>query len=401
MLNTNLPFFTEIIIATFLGIATGTFTGITPGIHTNLVCAILSGLIGYLRFNPITISCYIISLSITHTFLDTIPSIYLGVPDESMILSALPGHRLLLKGKGNIAITLTLIGSLFALIISFIFIPLMIAIFEFLETPIKLILPYLLIAILIIFNILGKKHLLSAAMLILSGILGFIVFKIPQKEILLPLLSGLFGISGLIISLCDKTNIPIQKETKYAFDKKFILPCISATIVGGLAAFLAGFSSSHSAILAQTISPKLGDEGFLVLSGGINTANMAISIVTFYTLQKARNGSIVTIMELLKTIGIKEMILFFLVMLMAGSFATILALYLSNLFSKIIVNVNYQVLASTIIILIITICIIFSGLIGIAILLASTALGIICNKLEVARNNMMGCLIIPVIIYLL
>ena len=62
-------------------------------------------------------------MSITHTFLDSIPSIYLGVPDPDMALSILPAHRMLLEGNGFLALKYTLYGSLSGLMISVILSP--------------------------------------------------------------------------------------------------------------------------------------------------------------------------------------------------------------------------------------------------------------------------------------
>ena len=61
--------------------------------------------------SPIVLAVFIISLAITHTFLDAIPSIYLGAPTEAQALNVLPGHRLLMKGLGHNAIMYTVIGA--------------------------------------------------------------------------------------------------------------------------------------------------------------------------------------------------------------------------------------------------------------------------------------------------
>ena len=110
-----------LITALLLGVSAGTFTGLSPGIHINLVAAILLSLIPsslFLQSIPVlALAIFIASMSITHTFIDFIPSIFLGAPDEDTFLSILPGHQLLQEGKGYEAAILTLYGSLTALII--------------------------------------------------------------------------------------------------------------------------------------------------------------------------------------------------------------------------------------------------------------------------------------------
>lgn len=68
---------------TFLGILMGTFTGLTPGIHVNTLCLIVISMIAI--FPSIDILCFatlILAMSITHTFVDFIPSTFLGAPND-------------------------------------------------------------------------------------------------------------------------------------------------------------------------------------------------------------------------------------------------------------------------------------------------------------------------------
>jgi len=82
--------FLEIIAAIILGTLVGTFTGLTPGIHINLASLLLISISGYLLgfTTPIVLCCFIIAMGVTHTFLDTIPSIFLGKPEKKLGFSA-------------------------------------------------------------------------------------------------------------------------------------------------------------------------------------------------------------------------------------------------------------------------------------------------------------------------
>ena len=101
--------FFDIIAAVLVGCCAGIITGLIPGIHINLVSLLLVSVSGYfLGFtSPIVLGVFIISMSVTHTFLDTLPSIFLGAPDADTALAVLPGHRLLLEGRGYEAVKLT------------------------------------------------------------------------------------------------------------------------------------------------------------------------------------------------------------------------------------------------------------------------------------------------------
>src|SRR3989338_7134813 len=109
----------EILLAILIGCLLGIITGLTPGVHINLVSVVILSLSPFLSqyVSLLTLSIVIIAMSVTHTFLDSLPSIFLGAPDSGMELSVLPGHKLLLEGRGYEAVILNTIGSLFAVIL--------------------------------------------------------------------------------------------------------------------------------------------------------------------------------------------------------------------------------------------------------------------------------------------
>ena len=394
----------EIFLALFLGVLCGIFTGLVPGIHVNLVSVLLvsfsSVLLAYT--SPIVLAVFIISLAITHTFLDAIPSIYLGAPTEAQALNVLPGHRLLLKGLGHNAIMYTVIGALGSLLLSILLFPIFIFSMEKLSPIVNVIVGYLLIGVMAYMILKDKgKRLKALLVFLLSGALGLLVFSIPNlHQPLFPLLSGLFGFSILIESLRQKSVIPKQKSAPLTISKKNLVKSVSAASgMGFVAAFLPGFGSAQAAIIATNAVGDIGDEGFLTMVGGLNTASMAISIAAAYVLQKARNGAIVAVNELMGSVRFQEMLLFIGVALVAGGAAALLTIYFSKLFAKYIVKVNYTKLLSGIIIFITLLVLYFDGFIGLTILLTATAIGLVTSAFGVGKNHLMGCLILPVILY--
>jgi len=247
----------------------------------------------------------------------------------------------------------------------------------------------------------GKKFK-SGVLFLLAGSLGLIVFSIPNlNQPLFPLLSGLFGFSILLISLLQKSVIPKQNLNKpLTITKKNIVKSVSAASgVGFIAAFLPGFGSSQAAIVATNIVGDIGDEGFLSLVGGINTANMLISIATAYVLHKARNGAILTVNQLLGEISLNDVILFLAVALIVGGVASLLALRISKIFSRLIVKVNYTRIIWSILVFITCLTILFDGFVGLIILITATAIGLLASSWNIGKNHLMGCLILPVILY--
>ena len=395
----------QIVIALFLGIFCGIFTGLAPGIHVNLVSLLVLSSSGLLLqyTSPIVLGVFIISLAIVHTFLDALPSIYLGAPDEGQALNVLPGHRLLLRGEGHAAVVYTVIGALGCLLLGALFFPFFIWSMTFLALFVQHIIGYLLIVIvgyMILRDKEKKFHNLLA--FLLAGCLGLLVFSISSlHQPLFPLLSGLFGFSILLMSLLQKSFIPAQKEKQtLTISSKNTMKAVSAgTGVGFIAAFLPGFGSSQAAILATNIVGDISDEGFLVLVGGINTANMLISIATAYALDKARNGAIVIVNELMGVVDFNAMMLFLGVSIVAGAVGALLTLVLSRVFSKVIVKVNYTYMIWSIMVFITLLTFYFDGFLGLVILFTSTAIGLMTSVWGVGKNHLMGCLVLPVILY--
>lgn len=392
----------------FFGIASGIFTGLFPGIHVNLISVLIltfSPLL--LTFtDPITLAIFIISLAITHSFLDSLPSIYLGAPDEAQALSVLPGHTLLHRGEGHNAIVCTVIGSYGCLILGIILFPLFLISMNFIYPLIDNLIGHILALVSVVMILREKKgkRLKSLVLFIMAGMLGIIVFSIPTlRQPLFPMLSGLFGFSIMFVSLYQKSNVPEQDLSiplKLPF-KKAAQSISAASSVGFIAAFLPGFGNSQAAIVANEIITDPTPESFLVLTGGINTANMLISIGTVFMLGKARNGAIVAVKELLSEVTFQTMLLFLIIALIVGSLAALLTINLSKLFAKVMKKINYVNLILSIILLVTALTVIFDGPIGLLILITSTCIGLTASQLGVGKNHLMGSLIIPVALYFL
>lgn len=382
-------------------------TGLTPGVHVNLVSVLLISVSGYLLgiASPITLAVFIIAMAITHTFLDSIPSIFLGAPDADMALGVLPGHRMLLEGKGYEAVKLTVIGSLLALIATLFLIPIMIPFVPKIYSFIQPYIGYILIFV-VVYMIIQEKKIdkitWSSFVFFISGILGIIVLGWNNlNQPLFPMLSGLFGISTLLVSLLQNTKIPKQNITEtieVGFFEK-VRAVGAAVFSGSLTGLMPGLGAAQAAIIAMQLVGNISVYGFMILIGGINTVNFTFSLVTLFTLQKARNGAVVAILEIVKKISFEQLLIFLFAALVAGCIAALLALFFAKIFSKLIVKLNYRKLVIGIISFITIMVIYFSGIIGLLILITSTAIGIIPGLLGVKRSHAMGCLLLPVILF--
>jgi len=395
----------EILVFLFAGIIAGTFTGLIPGIHINLVAVTLVALSsGTLSNVPaFNLSIFIVSMAITHTFIDFIPSIFLGAPEDCTALGVLPGHRLLMKGHGYEAVKLSLIGSYFGLLLMLIITPFVLfflpATYEFIKQAI----PYLLILASSFLILKEKDRFWAFFIFMLSGILGIITLHLTIiKQPLFPLLTGLFGISILFDSIKQKTKIPKQTVSKTKVSKLGLFRALTAGIVASpLCSFLPGLGAAQAAVLGLMISGKLSRKEFLVLLGSINTIVMGLTFVALYSIQKSRSGTAAAVNSLMNEVNITQLIVLLMAMLVAGSLAIFVGIVLAKSFSKHISKFNYSKICMGIILFLILMTLIISGAYSLIVLITATAIGIFTIRKKVRRMNLMGCLIIPAIIWLI
>jgi putative membrane protein len=390
---------TYLILAILIGILAGTITGIIPGIHINFVAAFLLSTSIILKLSPSILIAFISSMAITHTFIDFIPSIYFGAPDEDTALSVMPGHKFLLKGRAHLAILLTLLGSASSIALIIVLIPLMIFLFPKIYPFFQRMMPFILIVISIF--LISREHeskLWATLIFILAGFLGIATLNLPLRQPLLPLLTGLFGSSTLIYSISKNIQVPRQKIGKILLEKKEIIkPLIGTVLISPLCSFLPGLGSSQSAIISSELVGKLNRNQFLILLGSINTLVMSTSFITLYTLQKSRTGAANAIFQITQVTQ-QNLILIFIAIIISATISFFVAIKISKLLAKNIHKVNYSKISTIVLIFLSTIIIVLTGLIGFLIFLISTILGLTTIYAKIRRSNLMGALIIPTIL---
>jgi putative membrane protein len=391
----------EILIALFIGIIAGSITGLAPGIHINLVALVLliasPFLLQYTA--PLVLAVFIVSMSITHCFLDFITGIFLGAPEESTALSVLPGHRLLLQGRGYEAVKLTTMGCYVGLILLILIVPLSVIFLPVIYNYIRLAIPFILIAASLFLVIKEEKKFLAFFIFMLSGCLGIAVLNLHViKQPLFPLLTGLFGTSMLITSISQKTSIPKQKITseKITVGAKTIF---AGTISSFLCSFLPGLGASQAAILGDEMTGKNSEKNFLILLGIISILVTALNFAALYIINKPRSGTAIIVGRLLQDISLQHLAIFCTAMIVAGSVAVFLALFFAKVFAKHLPKINYSTLSLIILIFLVVLSVNISGWLSLLVLIVSTCLGIVTIAFGIKKMHLMGCLIVPVILY--
>ena len=390
--------FLEILLAILLGVLAGCFTGLIPGVHVNLIATLVSSsaafLLEFISFFQVV--GFIISLSITHSFLSTIPSIFLGAPESGTSLGVLPGHAMLIEGKGFEAVMLTILGSFFGLLFCFLLYPLLSFVLENSYDFVSNFMGELLLAIGFFLIVRSKMPILGLALYLFSGSLGYLALNSEMSEPLFALLSGLFGVSTLAVSLFENSKMPSQSLEDADFNLANFSPFLALSSVAGfITSVLPGLGSSAAAAIVSMISPDSEKRSFLFMIGGITTSNFFCSIVALQIIGKARNGSIVA----LQSIGDAPVALMLSSALISAGISFALAPYLIKFFCFITTKVNYVYLAGSTIILLIALSFAFDGYIGFYTLFIAFLIGYVCISFDMPRNILMSCIMLPVALF--
>lgn len=210
----------------------------------------------------------------------------------------------------------------------------------------------------------------------------------------------MFGTSGLILSLQQKTALPKQiisnPEFRLSSSGKYLTSAISAS---GLTGLLPGLGAAQAAIIGSSLFKKIKQSDYIFLTGAINTIVMIIGLIALIILDKTRNGAVVVIKKLVPTITPGYFIILVSTSLIAGGLSCFIAKFIASKSANLLGKVNYQKVCFSIIIFIIILAFFFSGWLGLLILTVSTAVGILPSILGVQKNNLMGCLLLPVILF--
>jgi len=443
--------FLLIFVFCVLGVLLGVVTGLLPGLHVNNVALIMlsasSTIVAFCQplfsygiteyFILILIAGFMISVSISHSFHDTIPSTFIGAPEEETALSVLPAHTLLLKGEGYKAVSLAVMGSYGAILVC------MAALYPVrfiigpplsLYTVLREILVWILLAIVILmittektrvidFGDAGKipsilGMLFAAFVFVLSGIFGLIVFEIHLQSplglpapVLFPALAGLFGIPTLLTSLFTKPVIPEQKIEPLSLNRiekqSSGVSIFTGSLTGLFVSIIPGLTTATGTVLAMTIRQKSSQEQTLVTLSSVNTAATFSVTVMLFIIMRARSGVTIAISELMplepwKSLAMPAGLIYLLMFLiLSGTLSYFLTLWLGRLFARKFHVVPYQTLVVITLVFVVVLVVLFTGILGLIVLFVATSIGLLPVCWGVRRSHCMGILLLPIILYFL
>jgi len=389
-----------------VGCLLGVVTGLIPGLHVNTIALVGISLYSRLSLSGIDFSVVMISMAVTHTFLDFIPVIYVGVPNEDTALSVLPAHKMVLEGRALDAVYITAAGSIMGLVFALLLLAPALYLIPIVFNALRPVIAYVLVfavSVLIVFSGGLRKMTWSIIVFTLAGVFGLVVLDLKilsSSQVLFPVFAGLFGLSNILYSISSKPTLVPQKEySSLRLSKNMVGAGFVGTIGGILVGILPALSPSQVGLLLWRVFGS-NLNGFLVSVSAINTSDAIYSLVALQTLGNARSGVATMIGEVLD-FGFSELLVLVGAIAVSGFIATILHIHIGRRANRVFAKLDYFSLNLAVVAVILALVFYFTGFVGLFVAVTATCIGLIPILAGVSRTHLMGVLILPTILFYL
>lgn len=410
------------ILSALAGSGMGLFSGLVPGIHVNTLASVMMAaypaLLGSMSgivdadYVPLAVCSCIMSASVVHSFVDFVPSVFIGAPDSEDAVSVLPGHRLLLKGEGMAAVRAAAIGSLVGSVATVLLsIPLQWLLLHGLDGILSGLTPVVLVA--------ASAAILSDSFrrgngawglmaFAVSGMLGLECMTLPIQmsgilgdgSIMLPMLTGLFGLP-VLMSSSSSGRVPVQRDR--VGDPVGPWPGLKGVLMGTLAGWFPGITSTVGASMSAAVFPERDPARFISVVASVGTVTSILSLVVLSVSGDGRSGTALVIGEIAGSSLRGFASEWFLVLLLCTAIASVagysLTIASGKLMGSLICRIRPDVLGRSVMVLLVVIVLVLTGPVGIIILVCSTVVGHIPEYCGTGRIVLCGCLILPVLLF--
>lgn len=386
------------------GIVLGTVSGLIPGLHANNFALLLAALAPAVPGPARYVGAAMLAAGVVHTFLDIVPTLALGVPDAAMAATALPGHRLVLRGRGREALRLSALGSILAVVFA---VPLALPVtaamerlYPTLRANLSLVLGC--VTVLLVLTERSRLSRLGATLSLAgSGALGLVALDLPTSgilpagEMLAPLFAGLFGAPVLVEAL-GGAGVPPQADAVVTMSRRVVgRVAFVGTLAGAVVGYLPGISSAIAATGALVALPARGPRAFVVATSGVNTANTVFALFALVALGSPRTGVLVA----LEDAGVPVVLPLFLVSIaLAAGTGFVLVVSVGDRYLRAVGRADNTTLSVGVLGLLAVLVVAIAGPVGLFVFVVSALVGLVPAQFGAKRANLMGVLLVPLIL---
>ncbi len=394
-----------LVIFTLGGASLGVISGLIPGLHANNFAMLLVAVAPAIPANPLFVGVAMLAAGVVHSFVDAVPALAIGVPDADMAVMALPGHRLVLEGRGREALRLSALGSILAVILAVPFaVPItigMMLIYDQLMAHVTVILLAVVLGLILTEPSIraGLGGLLSFSMAAMLGELTLDMnpsAPLDAGDMLSPIFAGLFG-APTLIDASKGAGVPPQHRPTIRSTRRLILMTAAAgTVSGAIVGFLPGISAAIAAVAVLALVPGSGgDRGYVVATSGVDTSNTIFALFALAAFGAPRSGIIVAYEELGAPVELGILVL---ATVVAGCIGYLVVVSIGDRYLDIIGALDYTRLSIVLLAGLAILSFLFAGIAGIAVYLISTMIGLVPLRIGGRRVHLMGVLIGPILL---
>ena len=403
-----------------IGAGFGTFSGLVPGIHVNALASFMlafypsvAGFFGEISGPEnagTAVCCCIMSASVVHSFLDFVPSVFIGAPDSEDSVSVLPGHRLLLAGRGMEAVRAAAAGSLVGTSCAIaLAVPFQILMHSGGREIMESATPFAVAAvsaILITAQFRRGSGPAGIAAFLISGAVGLGVMFLPipsygiagEGSLMFPMLTGLFGVP-VLLGMSSAGKIPEQEDCG---NPEVARSGLRGVIMGCAAGWFPGITATAGASVSACFMPENKPEKFIAAVASIGSVTAVLSLVTLSVSGGGRSGTALAIGKIAgdSLSGIASET--FMIILRAAAAASlsgyILTIGSGKLFARIAGSADSRSLSRKVFAADVILVLVLTGPFGLIVLAVSSLAGFIPDYFGTDRTILCGCLLVPVIL---
>jgi len=394
-----------LLAAVATGTALGTCTGLVPGLHANNVALVLASVAAGLPGTPLAVAAAMLAAGVAHTFLNAVPALAIGVPDAEMAVSALPGHRLVMAGRGREAIRLSVLGSALAVVLA---VPLAVPItaamtwgYPTIAANLQAILAAVVVGLLAAERSL-RTRLAGGTTFLLAAGLGWLALDsdpsapLAAGGVLAPLFAGLFG-APILLEAMRGGGVPPQDDAAIlGTRRRVVATALAGSIAGALVGYLPGISAAIAAVAVLVAMPSgVTDRGYVVATSGVDTANSIFALFALWAIGRPRTGVLVGVDRLAAPLNLPVLVAS---VLLAGALAAAVTLAVGDRYLRTVGAVDHRVLSLAVLALLLAISALFAGVVGVGLFVAATLIGLVPVRFGAYRVHCMGVLIGPLLL---
>ncbi len=400
------PTFTLQALAWVLAGATlGSISGLIPGLHANNFALLLAGIAPSVPGPPLFVGLAMLAAGVVHTFLNAVPAMALGVPDAEMAVTALPGHRMVLDGRGYEAIRLSALGSILAVLVA---VPLAVpvtwavtAVYPTVRSNLSIVLAVVALG-LVLSEYSWRARFGAALSFSLAAALGFLTLDLSPDApleaggMLAPLFAGLFG-APVLIDAIRGGGIPPQGDETVRMSRVLLcLTALAGALAGAVVGYIPGISAAIAAVAVLVVIPRGStDRGYIVATSGVDTANTIFALFALVAIGQPRTGVMVAFENANAPLSLPVLVGG---VVLAGLIGFVLVIVLGDYYLEAVGRTAYWKISAAVLTLLFVLSYLFTGVAGIVVFAVAAAIGMVPIRLRARRVNLMGVLIGPLML---